>query len=295
MGTRVVTDSSACLDPRLARHLGVGVVPIGLVFEDGTEASDDAVPLRRVRSALTRGESVKSVSPSVLDYLVAVDAGPGPGAGASEPAPPDRAVQEGADRGCGLILTPATEFTVMWGTARQAASLARRRVRVVDTRTAASAQGLVVEEVARRAAAGAGLEELEAAALDLAGRARLVAALGSLDTLGERGLVPASSVEAGRRAGARPVFSFRDGTVAVLGDAGDGSPGEVVAALVGQWRAGGGAEGVRTTVFHAGSLGPAREVAAAVGAPSPRRFSPAMTLHTGLGLVGVAWLAPPGA
>src|SRR5579884_3160150 len=128
MTTAIVTDSSACLPPRVARELGVRIVPIGIVFGQGDDARDDTVDPERVHRALARHQPVKSVPPSALDYLSAIEASP-----------------EGHDV---VVLTPATEFTVMCRTAQLAAGLADRPVEVVDTRTAASAQGLVVEAAA---------------------------------------------------------------------------------------------------------------------------------------------------
>lgn len=267
MKTRVVTDSSACLGPRLARRLGVKVVGIGIVFVDGTEGADDATTARRVERALMNGEPVKSVPPSVLEYLDAAE----------------------DDQRDSVVLTPATEFTVMYSTALNASRLGHRRMDVVDTRTAASAQGLVVEAAARAAAEG-GPDKVLAAAADAIERVRLVAALENLDTLDERGLVPSPSLLAARRRGARPLFTFSNGQVTVVGDAGRMELGE---ALLGQWEAMAGEAGTDTRVFHAGHPAQASAVREALGAgtPPPTRFSPAMTIHTGPGLVGVAWLS----
>ena len=269
MTTAIVTDSSACLPPRVARDLAVGIVPIGIVFGQGADARDDTVEPERVHRALARHQPVKSVPPSALDYLSAIEA-----------VPPGHHV---------VVLTPATEFTVMCRTAQLAAGLADRPVDVVDTRTAASAQGLVVEEAARAAAAGRGAAEVVAVARDAARRARLVAALQSLDTLEEGGLVPSPSLEAARRSGPSPMFSFRDGTVEPVGR---DAEGDLARALVGEWERRGGPAGSGTTVFHAGALRVAQRLRAALGTPvgPPARFSPAMTLHTGVGLVGIAWL-----
>ena len=272
MTTLLVTDSSACLDPRVARALDVRTVPIGIVFGDGSDDRDDTVPLRRVERALARGEAIKSVAPSVLDYLVAIDGPDGEVADADSPV---------------VVLTPAAEFTVMYATARRAAALAGRRVEVVDTRTAASAQGLVVAAAGRAAAAGADLDAVVAAAADAADRVRLLAALGGLETVAERGLVPGPSLDAARQAGPRPLFSFREGGIDVVGEA----TGDVVDALLERWSSEDGPLGSEVTVFHAGATSDARRLRQVLRAPAPQRFSPAMTLHTGLGLVGVAWMA----
>ena len=246
------------------------VVPIGILFGTGAEARDDTVDPDRVHRALARHQPVKSVPPSVLDYVAAIESGP----------PGDQV----------LVLTPATEFTVMCRTARLAAGLADRRVDVVDTRTAASAQGLVVEAAARVAATGAEPAAVLEAAHDAVERARLIAALQSLDTLEEGGLVPSPSLEAARRSGGSPMFAFRDGAVEPVGHDVDG---DLARALVEEWALRGGPDGSDATVFHAGALDLARRLRTEIGtaAGPPTRFSPAMTLHTGVGLVGIAWLS----
>jgi fatty acid-binding protein DegV len=248
------------------------VVPIGIVFGRGPDARDDTVDPERVHRALAQHQPVKSVPPSVLDYVAAIEAGP----------PGDHV----------LVLTPATDFTIMCRTARLAAGLTDRQVDVVDTHTVASARGLVVEVAPPPAAAGAEPAAVLEATHDAVRRARLIAALGTLDALEEGGLVPSPSLEAARRGGASPMFAFRDGAVEAIGH---DEQGDLAGALVDEWERRGGREGSAATVFHAGAVGPARQLRNALGTAvgAPARFSPAMTLHTGVGLVGIAWLSAP--
>jgi hypothetical protein len=88
------------------------------------------------------------------------------------------------------------------------------------------------------------------------------------------------------------MFAFRDGAVEAIGHDEDGDP---AAALVDEWQRRGGRAGTDARVFHAGALGLAQQVRSQLGPPvgPPARFSPAMTLHTGVGLVGIAWLSSP--
>jgi len=247
----------------------VRVVPIGILFSDGTEEQDDTVAPERVGRAMMAQQAVKSLPPSVLDYLNAVE-------GWSEPI--DHVV----------ILTPAAEFTVMHRMATQAAALARVPVTVIDTRTAAAAQGLVVEAAAERAAAGAGGEEVADAARQAAGAVRLVAALASLETLRGGGLLPPPSLAGTGPAGSRRLFSFAEGRVEPVGEADEA---EVVAALEARWTEGGGDPAVPASIFHAGDEVTAASLRSRLGVKAPlSRFSAAMTLHTGPGVVGVSWV-----
>ena len=84
-------------------------------------------------------------------------------------------------------------------------------VRVVDSRTAAGGEGLVVLAAADRAEGGASLDDVAAAAGRVAGQVHLVAALPGLDHLVLSGRVPGIAGWAGRRLGLHPLFEFRGG------------------------------------------------------------------------------------
>src|SRR5438046_176574 len=128
----LITDSSACLP---ARPPVVDVVPVVIHLPDGDVVGDAPAAVDRVYEALRRREPVKSSAPSAVEYLAAI-----------EEAPADDIV----------VITPAEEFTTMYRNACVAAELAAERVAVVDSRTAAAAHGLVVEEAAEAAAAELG-------------------------------------------------------------------------------------------------------------------------------------------
>src|SRR5581483_3719039 len=85
------------------------------------------------------------------------------------------------------------------------------RVRVVDSCTAAGAEGLVVTAAARVASAGGDIDEVEAAARHAATRVHLVATVANLDRLAKSGRVPEAAAWAGRWLGLQPLFEFRDG------------------------------------------------------------------------------------
>src|SRR5262245_54160745 len=127
----VITDSTACVRARQG-STGPRVVPVTVLFTD-REASDGQVRPATVYRRLARGEAVKSQAPPPATYLEAIESGDHDGA---------------------IVLTPAHEFTVMDHNARLAADLATRRTHVVDTRTAAAGQGLVVRAAVAAAVAG---------------------------------------------------------------------------------------------------------------------------------------------
>jgi fatty acid-binding protein DegV len=265
--TLLLTDSNVCLPRATTRRLRIRIVPITILL-DGASAADDSIDPAVVFDAIARDDTVKSSPPSVIDYLTAIEDDGYSGA---------------------LVLTPAAEFTSMFLHATQAAELASRPVRVVDTRTAAAAQRLVVLEVAHACGRGAGLEDLEQIARDAAGRVELVATLDRVATIERSGRVPAPVLAAAERGDGFSAFRFRDGRVMPLRSAGV----DPLAVVHDAWVRSGGPDSSASCVFHAGVPGRARALRARLSGTEPViPFSPAMAIHTGPGVVGVAWLRP---
>ena len=65
------------------------------------------------------------------------------------------------------------------------------------------------------------------------------------------------------------------------------------ARIVREWKAGGGPGDSRAVVFHAARPARAERLVGLLGgSPLITEFSAAMGIHTGPGVVGVAWLRP---
>jgi fatty acid-binding protein DegV len=197
MTTVVVTDSSGGPTPPGASS-GVVVVPITILLPD-RQVPDDEIDPALVDAAIARGEPIKTRAPSVIDYLDAV---------------------ESSDARSAVIVTPAAELTAMWRHASHTPWLADRPVAVVDSRTAASGQALVVEAAARPAAAGASLTDVVDAAREAAGRARVLGAVGTAEPLLAAGVVERDQLAvgpAGLTGPAHPtIFEARQGLIEPL-------------------------------------------------------------------------------
>ena len=266
----LITDASACIPSSHLSRIDLRVVPINV--QRGDEGFRSGVDLddRRLYRALEQGLPVKSSAPSPIDYL--------------------DAIEEAGDVPC-VIITPATEFTRMYTNASLAAELAGRSVTVVDSRSATAGHGLVVLAAAEARDAGGQPDDVVAAAEEAASRAELVACLETLEYLRQSGRVPALALGLANQLGIRPVFRLRNGTAERLGL--PRSEQSALGRIVREWRAGGGPQGRRTAVFHAARPELAGELARMVGEVSfITEFSAAMAIHTGPGVVGVAWLRP---
>jgi DegV family protein with EDD domain len=261
----VLTDSSVCLSRDEALRSEVRIVPITILL-DGTTTPDDSIDPEVVFAALNRDDTVKSSPPSVIDYLTAIEDDPGSGV---------------------LVLTPAAEFTSMFLHASHAAELAAKPVRVVDTRTAAAAQRLVLLEVVAARDLGADLDEMEAIARRAVERVELIASLDRTATIERSGRVPSPVFATAEQQGGVATFRFRDGSVVPL----QPSEPDPLVILEREWNRGGGRDARATCVFHAGAEERAAALRARLDATAPIiPFSPAMAIHTGPGVVGVAWV-----
>jgi len=265
----VVTDSAASLPADLVERWGIRVVAQHLVLggedhPDGAVATEDVV----ARTA----EKVTTSAPSPGEFLE---------------------VLEPLAAGGAVVVTLASEMSGTYKSAWLAATTLEHGVRVVDSRTAAGAEGLVALSAARAAAAGATIEEVEAAALDVAGRVQLVATMPGLEQLVRSGRVPGLAGWAGRVLGLQPLFAFSHGRARALRPS--QSREAALDRIVARCLAGRGGSSLHLAAMHARAEDEARrlvERVTATVAPATAfvaEFSPVMVAHTGPGLVGLAW------
>ena len=185
----------------------------------------------------------------------------------------------------------------------QSASVAAREVgehvRVVDTATAAGGQALVVLAAARVASANGTVDAVTAEATAVATRLRLLGMVPHLEHLVRSGRVPGLAGWAGRALGINPLFELREGRVKRLRPA-IGSDAAVDRMIARFRRSGAPDARAHVSALHAVAPDAAAalllriedEVDIAEGFVS--EFGPVMVVHTGPGLLGLAWWWEPG-
>lgn len=280
----VVTDSTACLPKALVASFGITVVPVSLIFEDRVyrDGVDDTGALYALIETAPRIPTTSAPSPG--DYLEAFQA----------VATEGRAV---------LCVTVSPQFSTMYDAARSAADLLRRedprqQVAVVDSRNAAMAQGFVVLAAARAAAAGAELAEATASAEAVAGRSHLLFALDTLSYLVKGGRVPRAAGWASAILKVKPIVHYHAGQVGLL-ERPRTKPKALhrLVELMQNFALPGPT--LHAGVQHAADPAAAQELAERVEAayhPGElyiSEFTPVMGVHTGPGLVGVAFYNDP--
>jgi len=270
MTVAIVTDSAAALPDEVVDRYGITVVPMWLTVNgrpelEGTRPLDELLELPGVlTSAPTPGEFQAAIARCL----------------------------ETADEV--VVLTIAESMSA----ANEAASIGAApfgdAVRVIDTRSAAGGQALVVLAAADAAARGADGTSVAARARVAAERVRLVATLPSLDHLVRSGRVPGIAAWAGKRLGINPLFEFRDGAVHRLRPAlsADAASDRMLAQV--RRSAIDGAR-LHVVALHARALPVAEALLERVRdefAPVESfvsAFGPVMVVHTGTGLAGLAW------
>lgn len=272
MTVTIVTDSAAALPAETVQEHGVRVVPLWLHIGDQRYRDGD---LSLEELVARFDEPITTAAPSPGEFL--------------------RTMSDARRSGPVVVLTVAGQISTTFDAAMLAAKELDDQVLVVDTDTAAGAQGLIVLAAARAAAEGADVEQVIDVARRVGERVRLVATVADLERLARSGRVPEAARWVGDRLGVRPLFEFRSGRARPLRPA---FSREAALDRIAQRCAQADGEGrLHVAVLHA--LDPAaadvltRRVAPFNPVSYIGPFSPVMVAHTGRGLAGLAWWREP--
>ena len=281
----VVADSTACLPADLVRELGIEVVPVDLAFEgrvyrDGLERNHE-----EFYSLLKKARRLPTTSaPSPSAYL-------------------DAFLKAGRGRQGVLGVTVASRVSAMYQSALVAKDMAQQamprcQVAVLDSGTAAMAQGFVVLEAARQAKLGKELYEVEAAARDVAARVNIVAMVDTLYYLAKGGRIPRAAAWMGSVLDIKPIIEFRLGEAKLVERSRTRRSALARIQDIVKMRLGGRA--AHLAVVHADAAEDARKLGDDLLAVLPcielyvTQFTPVMGAHLGPGLVGVAFYPDQG-
>ncbi len=198
MTVKIVTDSSCDLPDALVSELGIDVVPLTIRF--GSEELVDRVDLTPAEFWARCATSAELPS----------TAAPAPGAFEEVFR---RAAAAGAEGVMCVVLSSKLSAT---GESAQAAARAVADVvpvKVVDSLSVSLGHGVMAVQGARRAAAGATLDEIAAMAEDMAGRTKIFATLDTLEYLKKGGRIGAAQALLGSLLSIKPCIEVVDGKV----------------------------------------------------------------------------------
>ena len=277
----IVTDTTACLPRELVEEYGIKIVPMSLIFEDRVYRDEVDVTPSEVYQMLEQEEKIPSTSaPSPGSYL--------------------EAFRELSQRAESIVcLTMPSELTMAFQSATQAKEMAKEElphtpVEVIDCRSAAGAHGLVTLAAARAAAAGQGLNEVINVTKDMMQRVHMIGVMDTLVYLAKGGRIPKIAAWAGTVLKIKPILTLSQGKPAPVTAVRTKSRGlERLLEIMRQRTRPNGL--IHAIVLHANVLEEAESLKQRIAEEFNcaeiyvKDFTPVMGVHTGPGLVGIAF------
>lgn len=277
----IVTDTTACVPQEQVAKYDIEVVPVQLIFEDKT-----------YRDGI-------DISPTEF-YTLLREAKKMPTTSASSPNPYLEAYHKASQKAPSILcLTEPSRFSAMSDSARVAMEMARKILRnvvieVLECTTAAAGQGLVALAAARAAALGRTLDEVLTIAQQTMSRVNLFATLDTLHYLAKSGRVPQAAALVNSLLSIKPIFTLNHSdarTVAL--------PRTMKSAMKHMLKLmeSGAVKGqpIHVAVMHADAPDKAIALKNRISSQFEcneifiTEFTPVMGVHTGPGLIGVAF------
>lgn len=274
-----MTDSQTCIPASMAEELGIVVLPYtlqldGTLYRDGVDITPQDFYERLPH--LSQPATTSAISPGAFLEVF---------------------TELAASHDSILVVTISSTMSATYNNACLAANTFREaRVEVLDSRTAATAQGLAVLEIADAARRGESLEECLRLGRELCSAAELFAYISTFEFLRKSGRVNAIAALAAEALSIKPVFRFKDGEAALVSRKHSAAKARrFIAARVKEFSQRRGP--LRVAVFHASAPEEAGQLAEMIGEITETRgeiiisqFTPVMGCHTGPGVVGAAFI-----
>ena len=276
----IVTDTTACIPQEQVGRYNIEVVPVQLNFED-----------RSYRDGI-------DITPKEF-YLMLREAKKMPTTSSSSPAPYLEAYRNASQKGRSILcFTEPAKFSAMFNAANVAREIARNvlpgvTIEVIECTTAAAGQGLVTLSAARAADQDKTLEEVMATAHGIMPGISLYATLDTLRYLVRSGRVPQAAALLNSVLNIKPVFTLNhaDARTVALPRSTKSAMNRILKFMDKE----AGEKSLHVAVMHADALENATELHNHIRDRFQceelfiTEFTPVMGVHTGPGLIGVAF------
>ncbi len=278
----IVTDSTVCLPRELIKRYGIEVVPMELIHEGKVYKDGVDIAPTRFYQLLAQSEKLPTTSaPSVGTYFEAL-----------------KNVTEKAKYV--LIVAPSAKFSHAFDSAKAAAEMTRDKlqnvvVEVLDCGTGAGAQGFVVLAAAKAAALGVSLTRVIDSARNLMPCVHLIAFIDTLDYLAKGGRVPQIAAWASSFLKIKPIFELLPLSKGVTSTDRVRTRPRAVERLMELLRERVDTKPMHAIVMHTNALDEAKRLEERIVNEFNcvevyvEVFTPVMGVHTGPGLLGVAF------
>lgn len=276
----ILADSIACLTPEMVKQYQLRIVPLNIHF-DGTIYRD--------------GVDINSAEA----YRLLEKA---PGNFASSPASAGEymdAYREASTRAEGILcLTLSSKLSTLYDMARLAKEDARNElprtpIEVVDSKTAAVGEGLIVSAAARAAAEGKSLDEVTKVAKSVRDKVNVIGVMETIRHVYRTGRIPKVTAKVGSMLSIKPIFTVTEGVVRIAGLA--RSKEQAVKRALKMMRREVGASPVHVAVAHAAALEEGEMLKEQISTEFDcvelwlTDFSPIMGYATGTGVLAIAF------
>ena len=277
----IVTDTTACVPREQVARYDMEVVPVQLIIEGKTYRDGIDISPTEFYNLLRKAKKLPTTSSSSPDSYL-------------------EAYQNASRKAKNILcLTEPSKFSAMFDSARVAMDTAKNTLRnvaidVLECTTAAAGQGLVALAAARAAAMDKPLEEVKEIAKSVMTRVNLYATLDTLTYLVRSGRVPQAAALVNSILSIKPIFNLNHSdahTVAL--------PRTMKSAMKRMLKLMESAvvrgQPLHVAVMHADALGEAITLRDRITSHFAceeifiTEFTPVMGVHTGPGLIGVAF------
>jgi len=277
----IVTDTTACIPKEQVEEYAIELVPIELIFEDKVYRDGIDISPTEFYALLRQAKKLPTTSGSL-------------------PGPFLEAYCKASQRASGILcITISAKLSGMFNSAQLAIEMAKEAlpnvvIEVLNCSTAAVGQGLVVLAAAKAAALGKSLTEVVDTARSVMQRVNLFATLDTLYYLVKGGRVPKAAALASSLLKIKPIFTVSDGEAHPVTNART-NPGAMkrILKIMGQKVVKG--QPLHAAVMHADVLDRAITLRNQISSRFDcaelfiTEFTPVMGVHTGPGVIGVAF------
>lgn len=282
----IITDSACSIPHQMQEEYQITIVPLAFLFGETPYLDNGSLSWQEFYALLKSARRLPTTA----------SAPPGAFLDAFR-----QAYQRGSREA--LCIVTSSQLTATYNAACDGAALAREqmadlRVKVIDSRCAAAALGFVVLAAARSAANGAALEEAASKAAALIPRLYMLGVIDTLEYLAKGGRVPQVHAWLSALLQLKPIFQLHDGQIRPLG-AVRTKPRAVARLLRLAGERLSPEKPLHVAVFHTRAAEEAEQLAEKVRnqfRPAElfvSEFSQVMSIHTGPGLLGLAFYNEP--
>jgi len=276
----IVTDTTACIPQEQVGRYNIEVVPVQLNFEDRSYRDGIDITPNEFYTMLRQAEKMPTTS-------------------SSSPAPYLEAYRNASQKAKSILcFTEPAKFSAMFNAANVAREVARNvlpgiTIEIIECTTAAAGQGLVALAAARVADQDKTLEEVIATVDEIMPRISLYATLDTLRYLVKSGRVPQAAALLNSVLNIKPVFTLNHANARTV--ALPRSTKSAMNRILKLMDKDAGEKSIHVAVMHADALDNATELQNRIRDRFQceelfiTEFTPVMGVHTGPGLLGVAF------